>query len=313
MNNVTTTLLVTLLLNATGYLFAQTTPDNRSPEGRWNLTLDINGTEKPSWLNIQRSGHRTFVGWFVGMSGSARPVSEIIIDNTQFRFTIPPQWEEGDASLSVEGRVNDDGLTGTITLPDGNVYTWRGVRAPRLAQSKPPLWDEPISLIDKNGLHGWRAIDGENHWVVEDGVLRNQRAGANLVTEQKFTDFKLHVEFRYPAGSNSGVYLRGRYEVQIMDHDGSEARSTGFGGVYGFLTPNEQVAAAPGEWQTFDITLVGRTITLVANGKEIICRQEIPGITGGALDSREGEPGPLMLQGDHGVIEFRNIILTPAQ
>jgi hypothetical protein len=86
-----------------------------------------------------------------------------------------------------------------------------------------------------------------------------------------------------------------------------------FSGVYGFLTPNTMAAKKPGEWQSFDITLVGRLVTVVANGKPVIIEQNIPGITGGALDSREAEPGPIMLQGDHGPIEYRNIILTPAR
>jgi hypothetical protein len=101
--------------------------------------------------------------------------------------------------------------------------------------------------------------------------------------------------------------------VQVEDSKGHEAASTYFGGLYGFLTPSEMVAKEAGEWQTFDITLVGRLVTIEANGKKIICEQTIPGITGGALDSNEGEPGPIMLQGDHGPIEYRNIVITPAK
>lgn len=128
----------------------------------------------------------------------------------------------------------------------------------------------------------------------------------------KFKNFKLHVEFKYPKGSNSGIYLRGRHEVQIEDNIGMEPSSLLLGGVYGFLTPNEMAAKEPDEWQTYDITLNGNRVTIVANGKEIITEQTIPGITGGALNSREGEPGPLLIQGDHGPIEFRSIVITPA-
>ena len=134
------------------------------------------------------------------------------------------------------------------------------------------------------------------------------------MTEEKFMDFKLHVEFRYPEGSNSGVYLRGRYEVQVEDGYGKQPDSHYLGGVYGFLTPNENAAKKAGEWQSYDITLVGRRVTVVANGKTIIHNQIIPGITGGALISREAEPGPLYLQGDHGPVEYRNItIATPKE
>jgi hypothetical protein len=154
---------------------------------------------------------------------------------------------------------------------------------------------------------------GDNQWKAENGILFSPKSGSNLVTDQKFNDFKLHIEFRYPKGSNSGIYLRGRYEVQVMDSKGNEPLSGELGGVYGFIAPSEQVAKNPGEWQSYDITLVGRMITLVANGKTIICNQEIPGITGGALDSNEGDPGPIYLQGDHGPVEYRNITLTPAK
>ena len=135
---------------------------------------------------------------------------------------------------------------------------------------------------------------------------------ANLATDQKFNDFKLHLEFRVPKGANSGVYLRGRYELQIDDSAGLEPSSHHLGGVYGFIAPSENAARPAGEWQSMDVTLVGRMITYDLNGTTIICNREIPGITGGALDSAEAEPGPLLLQGDHGPIEYRNIVITPA-
>jgi hypothetical protein len=195
----------------------------------------------------------------------------------------------------------------------GKTTPFTGERAPLLKRSKAPVWGTPIQLIKGNSTTGWHADRPGNQWVVENGVLRSPKSGANIITDQKFEDFKLHIEFRYPAGSNSGVYLRGRYEIQVEDNLGKEPASTYLGGIYGFLTPNEMVAKAPGEWQSYDVTLVGRIVTVVANGKEIICKQIIPGITGGALDSKEAEPGPIMLQGDHGPIEYRNIVITPAK
>ncbi|HAV62346.1 MAG TPA: DUF1080 domain-containing protein, partial [Verrucomicrobiales bacterium] len=152
-----------------------------------------------------------------------------------------------------------------------------------------------------------------NGWEVKDGLLVNARPGNDLVTERKFNDFKLRAEFRYPKGSNSGLYLRGRYEVQIEDNFGQEINSHRIGGVYGFLTPRVNAAKPAGEWQTMEITLVGRVVTVVLNGEPIIERQAIPGITGGALDSDEGAPGPLLIQGDHGPVEFRELTLTPAE
>jgi hypothetical protein len=145
-----------------------------------------------------------------------------------------------------------------------------------------------------------------------DGVLRNVKPGGNLVTDQQFEDFQLHIEFRYGPKGNSGVYLRGRYEVQVLDGPSAEPDAHLQGGIYGFLTPSAIVTNGPGAWNTFDITLVGRQVTIVVNGTTVISEQAIPGITGGALESDEGAPGPLMLQGDHTAIEYRNIVLTPA-
>ncbi|MFN5932191.1 MAG: DUF1080 domain-containing protein, partial [Sphingobacteriales bacterium] len=114
-------------------------------------------------------------------------------------------------------------------------------------------------------------------------------------------------------GSNSGVYLRGRYEIQVCDTRGPEPARDSLGAIYGFIIPNRPAWKNPGEWQTLDVTLVGRIVTVALNGQTIISEQPIPGITGGALDSKEGEPGPIMLQGDHGPIDYRNIIIRPAK
>jgi hypothetical protein len=283
-----------------------------SPEGRWDMTIATGGNGAPSWLEVRHSGVRTLVGQFVGSGGSARPISHIYFQDNELRFSLPPQWEQDTADITFEGRVQGDSLTGTMVAADGKQYNWTAVRAPALRRNSEPTWGKPIPLFNGRDLKGWHAM-GENQWVAENGILRSPRTGSNLVTDNSFTDFKLHIEFRYSKGSNSGVYLRGRYEVQIADSKGKEPLSGELGGVYGFLPPSEQVAKEAGAWQSYDITLIGRMITVVANGKMIICNQEIPGITGGALDSREGEPGPLYLQGDHGPVEFRNIVLTPAR
>jgi hypothetical protein len=281
--------------------------------GRWDITVRTPDGDRPSWLEVRRSGHEALVGQFVGIVGSARPIARIAATGDSLSFSIPRQWEEGSGDLVVEGRLQGDRLAGRMTFPDGKQYDWTGVRAPSLRRQGRPVWGTPIHLVSANSLGGWRAIQGENQWVVSGGVLRNVKAGANLVTEQSFGDFRLHIEFRYSQGSNSGVYLRGRHEVQIEDNFGTDPDLHRFGAVYGFIAPSEMAARPPGEWQTFDITLVGRMVTVVANGRTIIFEREIPGITGGALDSHEGARGPLMLQGDHGPIEYRNITVTPAR
>jgi hypothetical protein len=285
----------------------------RAPEqlvGRWDLVVSTPEGPRPSWVEIRRSGHEAVVGQFVGIVGSARPISRIVVSGDSLRFSIPRQWEEGSGDLSVEGVLQGERLAGRMTFPDGKQYDWTGARAPSLRRVARPIWGAPVPLLSQNDLGGWRAIQGENQWTVSNGVLSSPRSGANLVTDRSFGDFRLHLEFRYPKGSNSGVYLRGRHEVQIEDNFGSDPDIHRFGAVYGFIPPSEMVARPPGEWQSYDITLVGRMVTVVSNGKTIIFEREIPGITGGALDSDEGAPGPLMLQGDHGPVEYRNITIT---
>jgi hypothetical protein len=297
------------------FFTALTAQNNKQPIiGHWDLTVDMgNNQTVPSWLDVKLSGIKTLVGYFVSDAGSARPISRVIVDGQKATFSIPPQWESGSNDLLFEGTVDNNKISGTITLPDGQKHPFSGERAPSLAREKEPVWNKPVKLFNGTNLDGWVSQKPNNQWVAENGILKSPKSGSNLLTTQKFNDFKLHIEFRYPAGSNSGVYLRARYELQIVDSRGEEPSSIYLGGIYGFLTPNENVAKAPGDWQTYDITLVGRRVTVEANGKKVICDAIIPGITGGAIDSKEAEPGPILLQGDHGPIEFRNIVITTAK
>jgi Domain of Unknown Function (DUF1080) len=281
--------------------------------GRWDLTIATTSGARPSWLEVQRSGTRTLVGRFVGIAGSTRPISKVDLSGDAFSFSIPPQWERGDKDLHVEGRVDGDQLSGWMTDPAGTRMTWTARRAPSLRRAAAVEWNDPVELFNGSDTAGWHAQSGTSQWVVVEHTLTSPKSGANLVSDRTFTDFALHVEFRYPKGSNSGVYLRGRYEVQIEDGGALEPATDRLGAIYGFLEPSEDAARKAGEWQSFDITLAGRLVTVILNGETIIANREIPGITGAALDSDESAPGPLMLQGDHGPIEFRKIIVRPAK
>jgi hypothetical protein len=282
--------------------------------GRWDLTVQGPEGTYPSWLEVRRSG-RSLVGSFVGQFGSARPISRVEFENGRVRFSLPPQFEPRKDDLRFEGQLEGEALRGKTTDDKGRAVTWAGRRAPALRRDKRPAWGEPVELFNGKDLAGWKPRDPnkKNGWVVRDGLLVNATPGNDLMTEKKFNDFKLHAEFRYPKGSNSGLYLRGRYEVQIEDGFGQEPECHIIGSVYGFLTPSVNAAKKAGEWQTLDVTLVGRVVTVLLNGELIIDRQAIPGITGGALDSDEAAPGPILVQGDHGAVEFRKLTLTPAQ
>jgi hypothetical protein len=284
--------------------------------GRWDLTVNDGNHQYPSWVEIRLSGYRTLVGSYVGQFGSVRPISKIDFDtnSSAFRFVVPPQWERRTNDIVVEGKLESESLSGTVPNDDGKPVPFQGKRAPLLVRDHEPKWDHVIELFNGRDLTGWkpRNPNAKNGWQVRDGLLANVSPGNDLMTERQFTDFSLHAEFRYPKGANSGIYLRGRYEVQIEDDFGLEPESHLIGGVYGFLTPRVNSSKKPGEWQTLDVILLGRVVTIMLNGQPIIERQAIPGITGGALDSHEENPGPILIQGDHGQVEFRKITLAPA-
>ncbi|MDF1502738.1 DUF1080 domain-containing protein [Roseisolibacter sp. H3M3-2] len=283
--------------------------------GRWDLKVaQPDGSTAPSWFEVTRSGYTALVGRFVHNVGSARPIGKVEWADGTFRFAVPPQWEQGDGDLRVEGRVDGAALRGTFTLPDGSRREWTATRAPTMRRAAAPRWGTPVPLFNGRDLAGWTTQGGgESKWAARGGVLVNAASGANLMTTRTFDDFKLSLEFRVPEKGNSGVYLRGRHEVQVEDSGTNpELQSVNVGGVYGFLVPSENASRRPGEWQRFDITLVGRRVTVVLNGRSVVADQVIPGPTGGAIDADEGAPGPILLQGDHTAVEFRNIVVTPA-
>lgn len=182
-----------------------------------------------------------------------------------------------------------------------------------------------ISLFNGENLDGWHLRhDGEMSWTVSDGMMSNAGHGIDLVSDVLLGDIELHAEFCYPEGSNSGIYLQGRYEVQICDSSGwNELNNSMCGAIYGKIVPSENAAKAPGEWQTIDITFAApkfndagektdnARISVILNDTLIVDDAEIDGLTGGALDDAEAEPGPVFVQGDHGVIDYRNIRYRP--
>ena len=300
-----------LCLFITLFTKANTASDTLTILGRWDITMKIGEREFPSWLEVHKSGIKMLVGEFVSAGGSARPISRVNLENGKLSFSIPQQWESQDKNLEFEGTLQADSLVGTIILPDGRNCKFSAVKAPTLTRTTKPVWGKAFKLFNGKDLTGWHPSGKTNQWIVENGILKSPKPGSNIISDQTFTDFKLHVEFRYAAHGNSGVYLRGRYEVQITDYYEDTPPKDVLGSVYGFIKPNEKVITKPGEWVTYDITLIGRNVTIVVNGITTVNNQEIPGITGGALNSREGEPGPIMLQGDHEPIEYRNITITP--
>jgi len=283
--------------------------------GRWDMTIhEATGVQYPSWFEVTGEAGKP-TGRFVGRVGSQRPIKTIEFANGHLTFSLPIQYERHKTDLKFEANLVRGRLEGTTFDPSGATLKWTAARAPKFDRKYAPRWGKPVSLFNGRDLAGWKVRDANKagSWRVADTVMENTPRGTDIITEQNFTDFKLHVEFKMVEKSNSGVYLRGRYEIQIEDNFGQEPESHRIGGVYGFITPSSNPAKKAGEWQTFDITLIGRRVTVVFNDKKIIDNTEIPGITGGALDSTEGEAGPIMLQGDHTKVFYRKIVITPAK
>jgi hypothetical protein len=267
--------------------------------GRWDLTVTTPQGPYPSWLEFAEEAGNPAVR-MVGRTGSVHAVRDPKVQDSHLTFV------DSDGPWDLD--VNNRKLTGHS--PGGNVT---GVPAPQLNRKTPDAWTAPEPLFNGRDLTGWQALPGAvDHWIVRDGELVNRTVGANLRTLRSFDDFKLHIEYSCQPGCNSGIYLRGRYEIQI-EYEPPQKNDAfhGMGSIYGFIPPAAEVAARTGQWESYDVTLVGRTVNVIRDGILIIDHAEIPGITGGALDSDEGAPGPFYLQGDHsGGLRFRNITIS---
>jgi hypothetical protein len=285
--------------------------------GRWDLTLKTPTKESPSWLNLYQTGG-ALKAEMTGRWGNARPLPKVEISGSELTFVSPKEEENSKADLVFKAKLVNGRLVGSTTGPDGTPWTWIGEKAPLLADETVSHWGEPISLFNGTNLDGWDEYSANEfpqsgHWTVVNGLLVSPGNGPELVSKKTFDNFKLHVEFNLGPESNSGVYLRGRYEVQIENESADEPPSHHTGGVYGFLAPHPELPRTTGKWQTFDITFIGRRVTIVLDGTTVIDNKEIPGLTGGALNAHEGQPGPIMLQGgEKGHVSFRNIVITPA-
>jgi len=240
--------------------------------------------------------------------GSVRPATDVKVDGSHLALAV-------SNGITWHLRVQGNRITGEQKRADG-IGQITGRRAPELQRRPPKAWSQPEALFNGKDLTGWEPDRAAmSHWVAQDGVLLNKTKGANLRTIERFKDFHLHFEENCPTGGNSGVYLRGRYELQIENEirDKPDPLHV-MGSIYGVLAPSRMLPQKPGEWETFDVTLLGRYVTVVRDEVTIIDSQEIPGITGGALDSDEAEPGPFYLQGDHtGGMKYRRITVAVPQ
>ena len=304
--------------------------------GRWALTIPGG---RAGWLEFtQEKGYLD--GSVLWGGGSVVPLASVYIDGDTLVATRVSDVERKDDAGKVIRKqvftetlrleVSGETMTGTVERPNRNgLGVVRDALTGKRIPPVPPAPDlakveygEPIQLFNGQNLEGWTLTDPgrTNGWRAEDGLLVNdatQEEGkphipyGNLRTETEFEDFNLKLELQVPPKGNSGIYLRGIYEVQVSDSYGAPLDSHNMGAIYSRIAPTVSAERPAGEWQEFDITLCDRHVTVKLNGKTIIDNQPLPGCTGGALWSDEFRPGPIYLQGDHTSVKYRNLVLTP--
>jgi hypothetical protein len=278
--------------------------------GRWDITVTTPKDSYPGWMELIEAGGTPQVR-VQPRGGSVYPIKGVKQTGAKLILTLQA-GANGNPDTTWELASAGGRLTGELKSGDKVQGKVAGVRAPAMKRAEPKAWTQPEPIFNGKDLTGWKPDDpAKNAWVAKDGMLVNEKSGANLMSTRKFEDFKLHIEYNCPKGGNSGVYLRGRYEIQVEYELTPEDTLHEMGAIYGFVAPSVQLPPKPGEWESFDVTLVGRMLTVMRNGVKTIDNQEIPGITGGALDSHEAEPGPIYIQGDHtGDMKFRNITIS---
>ena len=272
--------------------------------GKWHLKRSGAPVPHPPVLELEQKGEKV-TGKFTEGGKTVDITNAWVKAGMFFGWTVEGPSARREYRASVKGDVLDDGLG----QEGRRRYLFTGYRQRE--------WGGPIELFNGKDLNNWKPLGNVNDykWKVIDGIMTNTGGGgsANIVSKERFRDFRMHVEFRVPQGGNSGVYLRGRHEIQISDSFGHAASWHVCGALYSRIAPNVNAARKHGQWQTLDVTLIGPYLTVAHNGQVIIDNEEMRGITGGAIDSKESEPGPIYLQGDHGAIEYRKITIWPAK
>lgn len=201
-----------------------------------------------------------------------------------------------------------------VALAVGLACAWAAETAPQgeAAADKDKGW---ISLFNGKDLKGWvnpRNADEALKWSVEDGTLTNVDSGNDIATKEQFTDFDIQLEYKTVTEGNSGLYLRGRVEIQIYDSHGvEEPTHADAGGIYSIAAPLTNASKPVGEWNKIEATFKGNELTVKLNGKVVQDKLKIDRVTGGALPGKFDEAGPIMLQGDHGKVWYRNIKIRP--
>ena len=281
--------------------------------GRWDIKALNEPRGRVWWLEVSGVGSAgPLQGKFVSaLNGDLNIIQNLAVRNGELSFSFVNAQGK---TLSYRAHLAGSRLQGVFEGPSGKLE-FTGVRAPVIHDKDDGSWKpgKTVKLFNGKDLTGWSAmIPGkELGWSVKDGILANSAAANNLISTQKFWNFELHAEFKLREHSNSGIGLRGRYEIQIQDDYGKPCDTHCNGALYSRIAPAVNASRKPGEWQTMDVRLVGRTLTVTLNGQKILDRVQVEGLTAMANDADEALPGPITVQGDHREIEFRSLTVTP--
>ena len=279
--------------------------------GRWNLTGTGEHRNRVYWLEVTDSGGQ-LTGMFLNRTGSPVPLDTVSIEDGQLIF----RMRAGRRGTAPQHRLRREGdrLVGTLNDRGTDVRVV-GVRPPKWADANASgrhAFGTAVALFDGASIDAFtlQHEDRPSGWSVEDGAMTNSPRANNLISKERFKDFRLQAEYKLEAGSNSGLYLRGRYELQVLDDHGKPPEKTGHMAIYGWTPPLVNASRPAGDWQTVDIVLVGNRITATLNGRKVHENSMIQAITGGALDADEALAGPIMIQGDHNKVWYRKMVVT---
>jgi len=299
--------------------------------GRWGLFLPGGA----GWLHVHKD-NGYLDAELLWRGGSVLPVADVYVAGDKLIVTRVRTMKKDDGrSMTRTQRIELEPGVGQLVgksympMASGMGEQVTPIKAMRLPDLPPApnvskaKMGEPIKLFNGKDLAGWSLINSnhKNGWIVEDGVLINnpvQPEGddhhyryGNLRTDATFEDFNLKLDVNIPKGSNSGVYLRGIYEIQVVDSYGKDLDPHNMGALYSRVKPAMAAEKEGGEWQTMDITLYNHHVTVELNGKKILDNAPVLGVTGGAMTADEFSAGPIYLQGDHGRVLYRNMVLIP--
>lgn len=298
-----------------------------SIEGMWAVDLPYDAM-KAGWLKVEKGADGKGAVTFLWRWASPFKVDEFAIAGNTLTFRMgagKDKWR----NFSFAARGSELDCVETITDKDGKSLgskSFKGKRIPPVGAAPDltrAVYGAPIDLL-AGGIDTWQSKEPEAHfgWTIKDDVLSNriQRdekgdgfgSNANLISKRDdFFDFRLSYDVRVLPKCNSGVYLRGRYEIQVIDSYGKPVDCHNMAAFYGRITPKVAAEKKANEWQHVDVTLYKRHVTVVLNGEKIIDNQPVEGVTGGAIDSNDFVPGPIYLQGDHSDADYKNMYLTP--